>query len=66
MAEIKAQAFDKSEEDDMARKRADRVRASQRALGRMAPSAAARAIGKARATGRTYPTSGQRRRAKKG
>jgi hypothetical protein len=45
-------------------KRTDRVRASQRALARMHPRAASRAVAKARATGRTYPTSGQRRRSK--
>jgi hypothetical protein len=49
----------------MGGKRKDRVRASQKALGEMDPRAAARAIGKAKATGRTYPTSGQRGRAKK-
>jgi hypothetical protein len=47
----------------MAGKRPERVRASQKALGAMAPRAAARAIGKAKGTGRTYPTSGQRARA---
>lgn len=47
----------------MASKRADRVKASQKALGAMSPRAAARATGKARAEGRTYPTSGQRARA---
>lgn len=45
-------------------KRTDRVRASQRALANMPRRAANRAIGKARAQGRTYPTSGQRARAK--
>jgi hypothetical protein len=49
----------------MAGKRKERVRASQKALGAMSPRAAARAVGKAKATGRTYPTSGQRARAKK-
>jgi len=46
-------------------KRTDRARASQRALAKMPPKAAARALGKARAEGRTYPTSGQRTRAKR-
>lgn len=49
----------------MAAKRKARVRASQAALGAMHPRAARRAIGKARATGRTYPTSGQRGRSKR-
>jgi len=50
----------------MARKRGDRVRASQRALAAMPPRAAKRALAKARAQGRTYPTSGQRARAMRG
>ena len=49
----------------MAGKRKDRVKASQAALGEMNPRAAARAVGKAKAEGRTYPTSGQRERATK-
>lgn len=49
----------------MARKKASRVKASQAALAGMSPRAAKRAIGKARATGRTFPTSGQRARASK-
>lgn len=48
----------------MASKRKDRVKASQKALAAMSPEAASRAVGKARATGRTYPTSGQRARAR--
>ena len=44
-------------------KRTSRVKASQAALANMNPRAASRAIGKARASGRTFPTSGQRRRA---
>lgn len=47
----------------MAGKRKERVQASQKALGAMNPRAARRAIGKAKAEGRTYPTSGQRGRA---
>jgi hypothetical protein len=43
--------------------RMDRVRESQAALSRMPPQAAAKAVAKARAEGRTYPTSAQRRRA---
>ena len=43
--------------------RADRARAAKAALGKMAPRAAARALGKAEATNRTFPTSGQRGRA---
>jgi len=50
----------------MGRKRSDRVRASQRALAAMPPAAAKRALRKARAQGRTYPTSGQRARAMRG
>jgi len=42
--------------------RADRARAKGKALAAMAPRAAARAVGKAEATGRTFPTSGQRLR----
>ena len=49
----------------MAKVRKDRVKASKAALGSMSPRAAARAKGKAAATGRTFPTSGQRRRAEK-
>lgn len=49
----------------MSNKRTDRVRASQRALAAMPTAAALRAMQKARATGRTYPTSGQRARAKR-
>jgi len=50
----------------MARKvRADRAAAAQAALGDMPPRAAARAKGKAKATGRAFPTSGQRARASK-
>lgn len=49
----------------MATKREDRVRASQRALAKMPPRAAAKAVGKARAEGRTYPTSRQREEAKR-
>lgn len=48
----------------MARKvRASRAQAAQAALAGMSPRAAARAKGKARAAGRTFPTSGMRRRA---
>lgn len=49
----------------MATKRSDRVKASQRALAEKEPAAATRAIAKARATGRTYPTSGQRERSER-
>lgn len=49
----------------MANKRPERVKASQRALAKLPPRAAGKAIAKARAEGRTYPTSGQRARAKK-
>ena len=50
----------------MARKvRASRVKASKAALGAMSPRAKARAKGKAAATGRVFPTSGQRARATK-
>ena len=45
--------------------RRSRVKAKTRALGAMKPRAKARAVGKARATGRVFPTSGQRKRAKK-
>jgi len=48
----------------MAKVRKARTRASQKALASMPPRAAARAVGKAAATGRTFPTSGQRARAK--
>jgi hypothetical protein len=48
----------------MARKvRADRVKASKEALSDMAPAARRSAMNKAAATGRTFPTSGQRARA---
>lgn len=45
--------------------RADRVRASQRALGNMHPRAARLAKEKAREEGRTFPTSAQRRAAQR-
>lgn len=49
----------------MARKvRAERTRASQQALADMPQRARTAALAKARATGRTFPTSGQRARAK--
>lgn len=44
-------------------KRASRVKAAQADLAKMNPRAAARAVGKARAAGRTFPTSGMRSRA---
>jgi hypothetical protein len=47
----------------MTTRRRDRVRASQQAMADLSPAAARRALAKARAEGRTYPTSGQRRRA---
>lgn len=56
--------FDK-EGKPMASLRRDRSRAAKAALGEMSPRAAARAVGKAEATGRVFPTSGQRGRAKK-
>jgi hypothetical protein len=49
----------------MGGKRPDRQAAKDRDLDKMSPRAAARAKGKAKATGREYPTSGQRERAKK-
>lgn len=49
----------------MAGKRKDRVKAKGSALAEMNPRAARRAVGKARAEGRTFPTSGQRARAEK-
>lgn len=49
----------------MTTKRKDRLAAKESALSSMNPRAAARAEGKARAEGRTYPTSGQRERAAK-
>ena len=49
----------------MAKVRKDRVKASKASLGSMSPRAAARAKGKAAAEGRTFPTSGQRKRAAK-
>lgn len=49
----------------MANVRRDRVKASKKALAAMPPRARARAMGKAEATGRVFPTSGQRGRAKK-
>jgi hypothetical protein len=48
----------------MSTKRQDRVQASQRAVANLPQRAARRAVGKARAEGRTFPTSGQRARAK--
>jgi hypothetical protein len=48
----------------MAGKRKERVKASQKALAKMEPKAASKAIAKARGTGRTFPTSGQRERSK--
>jgi hypothetical protein len=50
----------------MARKvRRSRVKAAERDLEKLSPRARARAIGKARATGRVFPTSGQRARARR-
>ena len=50
----------------MARRvRRDRAEAAERDLEALSPRARRRAIGKARAEGRTFPTSGQRRRAKR-
>lgn len=50
----------------MARKvRRSRVKASKAALAEMSPRARRRALGKARATGRVFPTRGQRRRARR-
>jgi hypothetical protein len=49
----------------MASLRRGRVKAAKRALGAMTPKAASLAQAKARGTGRVYPTSGQRARAKK-
>jgi hypothetical protein len=46
--------------------RPDRVQASQRVLANMTPAAAQCAMRKARAEGRTYPTSQQREDAKAG
>lgn len=48
----------------MSDKRQDRVEASQRQLAEMPQRAARRAVGKARSENRTFPTSGQRQRAK--
>lgn len=45
--------------------RKDRTKAAIAAKGAMEPRAAARAKGKAKAEGRTFPTSGQRERAAK-
>jgi hypothetical protein len=44
--------------------RADRTRASQQALASMPQQAKQQALAKARGTGRTFPTSGQRTRSK--
>lgn len=48
----------------MASLRRSRVKASKQALAGLTPRAQARALGKAEATGRVFPTSGQRARAK--
>lgn len=50
-------------ETSLMAKRADRTKAAMAALGNMNPRAARRAKGKAKAAGRTFPTSGMRGRA---